>query len=181
MNAKAGLLLARALLSTALLSTVLLTTGLGLIACGQSAEPPAGKAAPATPKTTRPVGAPLERDTVRAVNAAHSTTPIDLRFELQDKPMVNTASGISLAVIPDAKSVISHIRLSFQTVDGLDLADTGPVSIDRPEPGVALTQNVGVVPRRAGVLYLTVTALIDDDNGSLSRSYTIPIVVANAG
>jgi hypothetical protein len=154
---------------------------LALAACGGASQQAAGPPPAASPKTTRPVGAPLERDTVRAVSSAHSTVPIDLRFELQDKPIVNTASGISLAVIPDAKSTISHIRLSFQTVDGLDLADTGPINIDRPEPGVALTQNVGVVPRRAGVLYLTVTALIDDDNGSLSRSYTIPLVVASAG
>jgi hypothetical protein len=167
MNAKAG--------------TLLSMMALALTACGGGARQGAQPAAAASPKTTRPVGAPLERDTVRAVNSAHSTTPIDLRFELQDKPMVNTASGIELAVIPDAKSVISHIRLSFQTIDGLDLADTSPVNIDKPEPGVALTQNVGVVPRRAGVLYLTVTAIIDDDNGSLSRSYTIPIVVAAAG
>lgn len=158
---------------------LLVIASLSLGACGSSSQPAALQSGSGSVKT-RPAGAALERDTVRAVNAAHSTIPIDLRFELKERPTLNAATAVSLALVPDIKSVINHIRLSFQAVDGLDIANPDPVSYDKPEPGIAITENLGVVPRRAGVLYLTVTAVIDDDNGSLSRTYTIPLVV-NAG
>ncbi|HTP39531.1 MAG TPA: hypothetical protein VMI92_08135 [Steroidobacteraceae bacterium] len=154
---------------------VLIVASLALAACGSSQ--PAAQGAAAGNVKTRPTGAALDRDTVRAVSAAHSTVPIDLRFELKERPTLNAATDVELALVPDGNTAINHIRLSFQSVDGLDLANPDPVSYDKPEPGVAITQNIGVVPRRAGVLYFTVTALIDNDDGSLSRSYTIPLVV----
>jgi hypothetical protein len=116
---------------------------------------------------------------VAGVSQAGSEPPIGLKFLITERPQVGLPLQIELALIPSPGSEISHIHCSLQTGEGLQLQSARTFEINAPQAGVALRQDVTVVPQQEGVLSLSATLLIDLDNGSVARTYTIPLIATS--
>lgn len=122
-------------------------------------------------------GQSLDSDLVSAVSAAHSNTPIGMRFGLAARPAVGTPLKVTVALIPAAGAGINHIHASFQPGDGLLLQSDRTLDVSDPGGGVPIEQELSVVPQQSGVLSLGATVVVDMDGGSLARSYAIPLIV----
>jgi hypothetical protein len=116
---------------------------------------------------------------VAGVSQAGSEPPIGLKFLITERPQVGLPLQIELALIPSPDSAISHIHCSLQTGEGLQFQSARTFEINEPQAGVALKQDVTVVPQQEGVLSLSATLLIDLDNGSVARTYTIPLIATS--
>jgi hypothetical protein len=101
-----------------------------------------------------------------------------LKFRLDARPVVGTPLQIERALVPSANSGITHIHGSLQAGEGLQLQSQRTFDINSPQDGVTLRQEVTVVPQQDGVLSLSATLLIDFDNGTLARTYSIPLIAA---
>jgi len=156
-----------------------------LCACGSSNTPVSPRAGHKDAQRAQATVAPndgteaLERDTVAAVSPGGAEPPIGLRFRLETKPMVGTPAQLVLALIPTPGVEISHIHGSMQG-DGLVLESARTFDIDSPPNGAPIEQDVTIVPQRNGVLSVSATLQIDYNNSSLSRTYVIPVIAANA-
>jgi len=128
-------------------------------------------------KPARRSGDALDPDLVAAVSSAHSNTPVDMKFGLAARPAVGTPLKVTVALIPAAGVGISHIHASFQPGDGLLLQSDRTLDVSDPAAGVAIEQELSVVPQQSGVLSLGATVVVDMDGGSLARSYAIPLIV----
>jgi hypothetical protein len=122
-------------------------------------------------------GDTLDPDLVSAVSSAHTNTPIGMKFGLAARPAVGTPLKVTVALIPAADAGINHIHASFQPGDGLLLQSDRTLDVSEPGAGVAIEQELSVVPQQSGVLSLGATVVVDMDGGSLARSYAIPLIV----
>jgi len=127
----------------------------------------------------RNAGDALDPDMVAAVSSAHSSTPIGMKFRLAARPVVGTPLQVQVALIPASDVSISHIHASFQPGEGLQLQGEHSFDVNAPESGVVIEQALSVVPQQPGVLSLNVTVVVDLDNGSLARGYSIPLIAGD--
>ena len=156
-----------------------------LCACGSSKSPP--PTSQPTHKDPQRTGAAvasngadsLERDMVAAVSPGGSDPPIGLRFRLESKPVVGAPAQLVLALIPTPGVEISHIHGALQG-DGLQLQSSRTFDIDSPAAGGPIEQDLTIIPQHNGVLSVSATLQIDYNNGSLSRTYVIPVIAADA-
>ena len=122
----------------------------------------------------------MDPDMVSAVSlAGPSTTPISMKFKLGSRPVVTTPLQVSVLVIPASGTDITHIRVSFQPGDGLLLQSDRSLDVTDLSAGTPIQQDVTVVPQQSGVLSLSATVLVDTDTGSITRTYSIPLVAAD--
>jgi len=173
-----------AMLNRSLALPLLLLTLALLCACGPSGKHAAAQRRldaqqQASAAARLNVAPELDPNMVAGVSQAGSEPPIGLKFLITERPQVGLPLQIELALIPSPDSAISHIHCSLQTGEGLQLQSARTFEINEPQAGVALKQDVTVVPQQEGVLSLSATLLIDLDNGSVARTYTIPLIATS--
>jgi hypothetical protein len=126
-------------------------------------------------------GAGLDPELVSAVSAAgNSTTPISMKFKLANRPMVTTPLQLLVSVMPSNDVPISHIRVSFQPGEGLQLQSERILEVSNPTPGSPIQRELTLVPQQKGVLSLSATVLVDTETGSISRTYWIPLIATDS-
>lgn len=120
-------------------------------------------------------------DLVAAVTTARSRTPIDVKFRLKSRPQLNAPLEIELALAVTTPGEVTRVLLSLQGLEGFELVSDQRVVFEQFEQSATQTTTLVAMPRRAGIYYITATALVDDSRGgSLSRVYSIPVVVPAA-
>jgi hypothetical protein len=142
--------------------------------CTRSPQSP-GQAKAAGQARPAPAAA-VDPDMVNAVSAANSTTPISLKFRIQNRPLVGQPVTIELALIPAQGVDIDHIHTSFQVGDGMQLSSERAFDVEQPASGVPLEHELTVLPQQPGVLQVTAIVIVDSESGSIARSYAIPVI-----
>jgi hypothetical protein len=116
-------------------------------------------------------------DMVAAVSAAKAGPPVALKFELRESPEVGQPLDVDVAILPDAPS-INRINAKFQGGAGLDLVEGGELTaVEKPAPGAVIRHLVRVVPKQDGIFTVGATVSVDMADDSISRSYSIPVIV----
>jgi len=85
---------------------------------------------------------------------------------------------IHVAMLPESQNAIRHLYGSFTPADGLTLQSQHSFELTDVADGVALRQDVTVVPQQAGILSLSATLIVDFDTGSVSRTFGIPLIAS---
>lgn len=155
----------------------ILSTFLILGGCGHGTT--GGANAPGTGVTRRATG-PLSDDLVGAVTNAKSRTPIDLKFRVKQRPVVDTAVEIELALLVDSRADVERVQLNVAGIDGLDVLSESRLSFDQLQSDEPQLTTVVAMPRRPGIYYVTATAIVDGRSSSITRVYSIPVVVPAA-
>jgi hypothetical protein len=152
-----------------------------LAACGGSGKPAASQVAgPAKPAVTATPTDPDDADMVSAVSGANSATPLALKFRIAAQPRNGESVHVQLAVVPDPAVDIDALNIAMQVSDGLKLES--PPQAKYTDPARGQTQHLEAVihATKAGVLSLYVTILVDTADASLTRNYTIPLIVLDS-
>src|SRR5580658_6480797 len=111
-------------------------------------------------------------DMVNAVNVSGTSSSLfSMKFKLASRPVVTTALQVTVLMLPAADADITHMRVSFQPSDGLQLQSERYVDLSNLKPGTPVERQVTVVPQQSGVLSLNATVLVDTDSESISRTY----------
>jgi len=157
---------------------VALAVALALAACGDSApeKSSAPKSTAATPKKAQ-----LNDNMVAAVSAGKSSTVVGVYFVLGNAPAVDTALPIDVTIVPHQDFVSLQARFYSQG-DGLTLVSGDllpPVTNAMSEK--TLDHKLVLMPRKEGVYMVTVNLETEGTEGSVSRIFSIPVIVAPAG
>lgn len=151
---------------------------LALGACSSGADTSAAdvtKIALKKPKKTTPAGERATADMVAAASTA-KTGPVELKFDLRDRPEVGQPLDVDVALVP-AQPNIDRVQVKFQAEDGLELVSGGDVEpIEKPADGVPIRRTVRVVPHRDGIFALSAVVSTDSANSSGSRTFSIPVI-----
>ena len=118
-------------------------------------------------------------DMVAAVSSGKSSLPVDVKFELRQRPEVGQPAELDLLVIPSGQ--LDRLLTSFHAQDGVAIRSGAAPSVqDRPEPGVPIAHTLTIVPQQDGIFYVDATVLADWGGESIGHTFIIP-VIAGAG
>ncbi len=154
-----------------------------LCACnGDSGTPAAPTSAPsphvktAAPVKKGPSAADLTAGMVEAVSQGKSTVPVELKFDLPQKPLIGKALQVDIAVMPQIPASVADIQITG--TEGLEVApDASQIEIPSVAEGEVYRHSVKVTPTTDGVLFLGLTVSLKHDEISESRAFSIPLIV----
>ncbi|HEY4442744.1 MAG TPA: hypothetical protein VGN30_00575 [Steroidobacteraceae bacterium] len=123
-----------------------------------------------------PSAAQLTAGMVEAASQGNAQLPVQLKFDLKQRPTPGQALDIDLALIPQIDAGAAAIQLAGG--DGLTVAP-GTTQIDLPavESGQVYRRSVKVTPTADGVLLLNLTITLKHDEMIESRAFSIPLIV----
>jgi hypothetical protein len=122
-------------------------------------------------------GDQLSRNMVSAVASNKpSTVPVQVKFELHDRPDIGQPVDLDLAIVPMSASV-DRLAGRVDAEDGLELVEGADIpASDRPTEGVPIRHTVKVLPKREGVFTVRAALTVDSAGVSSTESYSIPVI-----
>jgi len=130
--------------------------------------------------TVTPAETFTDADMVSAVSAVASTTPVSLKFRLDDPPLVGQVLRVELSLVQAPGLDIDSMLLSFQPGDGLQIESEHSVEFRDPAVGAIQHIDVTVRPQAPGLLNVGATVLVNAGGVSLTRNFSIPLIAAQA-
>lgn len=150
-----------------------------LAAC-DDAPPAQQENAPAAKKNEPPPKvANLSKDMVAAVSASKAANVVSLHFALRAPPTVNTPLPVEVAIVPHRK--FATIRVHFESQDGLPATageNFGPATDAETE--TAILHQLVLLPSKEGMFMVTSSVETESEDGTLTRVFSIPVIVAPA-
>ncbi|HYX73271.1 MAG TPA: hypothetical protein VE819_01125 [Steroidobacteraceae bacterium] len=162
-------------------SAVLILAAAALLSgCGSHASGDGASAQSTTKNVGRKAvnpGDAISRNMVSAVASNKpSTLPVQVKFELRDRPDIGQPVTLDLAIVPMSASV-DRVSGKVEGEEGLELIEGGEIAAsDRPAEGVPIRHSVKVLPKRAGIFTLRAALTVDASGVSSTESYSIPLI-----
>lgn len=125
-------------------------------------------------------GAAQDPDLNAAVSLSPAANLFGLKFKLVTAPVVGKAGTVDLVLVPTGNVAFEHVHVSLRAGEGLRLLSDGSMDSSDTPAGEPVSYEVQYMPDAAGVLTLGVTLVVDAENNSLSRTYTIPLIAQPA-
>jgi hypothetical protein len=166
---------------TPLIAPLLLLVAAAMLnACHKDAGDTAAPAAQVKPKApvAPKLGPTVAEQTANMVEAAaqgKSQLPVQLKFELMQRPKMGQGLEINLALIPQIDGSPAIIKVTGG--DGLTVAsEASEFNIPAATAGEVYRQTVSVTPDAEGVLLLGVTVSLKHDELTDLKSFSIPLI-----
>jgi hypothetical protein len=155
-----------------------------LAGCG--ARSPAGSGPAKTPartaKTALSPSDELSRSMVSAVPANKpSTVPLQVKFELRDRPDIGQPLELDLAIVP-MSGAVDRVWGKVEGEDGLDLVDGAEIApAEHPVEGAPIRHVVKVLPQREGIFTVRAVLTVDAGGSPSTESYLMPVIADSDG
>lgn len=146
--------------------------------CERGSDPAPTAAGHAARLNSAPAGANTEADLVSAVSSAGAAAPVGLKFKLAAPPRVGQPLRIDLVLNQQAGLEIESLLLSLQPGDGLAIESDHSFEFQSPPAGATQRMTVTVRAQQPGLLSLGATVLIGTASGSVTRTFSIPLIAA---
>jgi len=149
--------------------------------CGSHSSGPAGgtPAKAVAGKSVKPIDE-LSRNMVSAVANKPSTLPLQVKFELRDRPDVGQPAELDLAIVPMSASV-DRVSGKVEAEEGIEVLEGGEIAAaERPVEGVPIHHHFKVVPKREGIYTVRALLTVDASGVPSSDAYSMPVIVAAA-
>jgi hypothetical protein len=150
---------------------------LALSACGSKEEPQT--AIPLHPVKREQTPEDPTANMARAVAIGGATAPVNIKYEILNKPIVGSPIEIDLAVIPTQGA--DSMTVSYTGSSGLTLSTDAAQTIDAVKSGQAERLKLSARAQQDSVFYVTVTATVYVAGTSSARVFAIPIIVSAPG
>jgi hypothetical protein len=149
-------------------------TGCGSHSAGGAAAGPGTRSV--AKKSVNP-GDQLSRNMVSAVASSKpSTVPVQVKFELRNRPDVGQPVDLDLAIVPMSGSV-DRVSGKVEGEDGLELIEGAEIAAsEHPAEGVPIRHAVKVLPKHEGIFMVRAALRVDSAGVSAAESYTIPLI-----
>jgi hypothetical protein len=154
---------------------------LALAACSgdkhqDTAVQAAAKHAASTARQPSASAADQTASMVQAATSGKATAPMQLKFELTERPIAGQTIDLGLALLVSAPA--QSVTLHFGDSPGLVFADPADRPIGAVVPDTVYRQDVKLSAPAEGVYFLAVTATMTRDAIAEARAFTIPIIVS---
>jgi hypothetical protein len=154
--------------------------GILLASCDDAPPPGSQSGGPSGTKPKRVTAGVVAPEMVAAVSSTRNAAVVGVHFMLNGSPSVNKALPVDIALVPH--EAIGTLRAHFEAREGLALA-TGNVleALSDPKPEQVIKHQLVLLPSKEGVFMVTVIIDTETGDGSISRIFSIPVIVAPEG
>lgn len=113
---------------------------------------------------------------VTSVKPGSSPLPLQLKFDLRERPQVAQPLDVDLAVIP-LSGAIDRVFGKVVGEEGLELVGGGDLQeATKPPEGVPIQYSVKVLPKTDGIYTLTANISVDSGGVISTQTYTVPVI-----
>jgi hypothetical protein len=165
------------------LRVIILLAAVSLAACHR--DQGGARALPAKPKTGVRAAAPsqagetpqqLTAGMVEAVAQGKAQVPVDLKFDLPQRPVQGQPVEVAIALLP--RVAAQSAKVAVIASDGLKI-DPGEEQFQFPaiEAAQVYRHSIKVTPATEGFYLLTLSVSLQQDQTSDSRVFSVPILV----
>jgi hypothetical protein len=147
----------------------------GLYGCDDAppAKAPAEASGPAKPVNTDAV---LPAKFVAAVSAGKTATALSVHFSLEAPPAVGKPLPVEIAIVPHRP--FASVRALFETPEALSMPAGNRFEEQKDvKSEVVLTHRMQLRPSQEGVFLITAAVETEGEEGSVTRIYSIPVIV----
>ncbi len=111
-----------------------------------------------------------------AVGIGKATLPLQLKFELANRPKAGQALGINLALLPQIPADSATIQVNPS--DGVEVPKAmGEIAVPALDEGGVYRESLIVTPTKDGILLVGVNLTIKHDDIEETKGYSVPIIV----
>jgi hypothetical protein len=156
---------------------VLIAGACALTACGPSAEEQAAKAQQAQTKKVVKKQQPVDplAGMSSAVTGTKGTLPLEVRFELLERPEPHKPAKVRLAFMPSMDLMAMHAVV--KAAPGLQIADDAQIKFDAVKTGEIKELQFVATPSEVGILLANIDVTVTRDTGDTTFNFSIPIPV----
>jgi hypothetical protein len=113
---------------------------------------------------------------VAAVSAGRSASVIGVHFALGNAPMVGRGLPVQIAIVPHQK--FASVRAHFDSQDGLTVVSGDNLEpISDPAAEKPVKHQLVLMPAREGVFMVTASVETEAEEGTITRLFSIPVIV----
>jgi hypothetical protein len=113
---------------------------------------------------------------VTSVKPGSTPLPLQLKFDLRQRPEVAQPLDVDLAVIP-LSGAIDRVFGKVAGEEGLELVSGGDLQeATKPVEGVPIQYSLRVLPKQDGIYTLTANISVDAGGVISTQTYTIPVI-----
>jgi hypothetical protein len=152
-----------------------------LAGCGQNANTPPPSASVPRPKLAAavkkgPSAEELTAGMAMAPALGKASLPVDMKFELAERPKIGQVLEINLALVPQLAGGPATVQVS--SADGLDAAQgEGQFDIAEVEAGEVYRHTLRMTPNAEGVLLVNILVSLKHDEVTDSKAFSVPVIV----
>ncbi len=152
-----------------------------LAACGSSDKEGGGLLHGKMSKDKKPAAtaaADPTADMNAAVSAVKGPSPVNVKFQMADRPQPGRPLTVEFALIPDA--TVLSLAAKFEGDEGLAVVggDQAP-AVEKPPANVPIRHSVTVLPKSDGIYTVTATVTFAIGEETKARVYSIPLIAGN--
>jgi hypothetical protein len=113
------------------------------------------------------------------LNKTPSAVPVEVKFELRDRPQVAQPVSVDLIILPMSASV-DRVSGKVEADDGLELLDGAQIpSTDHPAEGVAIRHSIKVQAERDGIFTFSAVLVVDSGGQSVTETFSMPVIAGS--
>ncbi|HEX4387023.1 MAG TPA: hypothetical protein VH109_00185 [Steroidobacteraceae bacterium] len=145
-------------------------------ACGHKADQAAAQRTAVKKARATDDGLARMVSAVTSVKPGSAPLPLELKFDLRERPEVAKPVDVYLAIVP-LSAAIDRVFGKVAGEDGLELVSGGELQeAAKPTEGVPIQYSVKVLPKQDGIYTLTANLSVDSAGQISSQTYTIPVI-----
>jgi hypothetical protein len=162
-------------------AAALVLAAVSLAGCNRDSSQPAANGTTPRPKAPAPVkkGPSVEELTTGMALApalGKSSLPLDMKFELADRPKIGQVLEINLAFVPQIAG--GPVTVQVTDSDGLDAVQGDKqFEISEVESGEVYRHTLHMTPTTDGVLLINLSVALKHDEVTDSKAFSVPVIV----
>lgn len=119
------------------------------------------------------------KDMVAAVSATKNGAPVELRFNLAQKPEIGQPVDLSVALVPHAAGLDS-VAVAFSGSEGLEIVEGAQgAPVEKPVDGTPVRYTVKLLPKQDGIYAVTAVVSVASANQTVTRNFAIPVIAGS--
>ena len=152
-----------------------------LSACSHDSAPPSPAPAPVVKAAAQPKKGPtveeLTTGMVQATALGKSPLPLEVKFELGDKPTKGHPLDLNLALIPLEPANATTVIISG--AEGFEALDARQFDFDHLDVGAVYRHTVKLTPNAEGVQLIGLKVTSSREDASETKEFSIPVIVGH--
>ena len=113
---------------------------------------------------------------VTSVKPGNTPLPVQLKFDLRQRPEVGQPLDVDIAVVP-MSAAIDRVFGKVAGEEGLDLVSGADLQeAGKPVEGTPIQYSIKVLPKQDGIYTLTAVLSVDSGGVISSQTYAIPVI-----
>jgi hypothetical protein len=113
------------------------------------------------------------------LNKTATAVPVQVKFDLHDRPQVAQPASIDLIIVP-MSAAVDRVSGKVESDDGLDVLEGAQIpGSDRPAEGVPIRHSIKVQPKRDGIFTFSAVLVVESGGQAVTETFSMPVIAGS--